>query len=428
MRTLLLFLLLALLVQPCRSQNHVTLDQCLARASANNPQLHIAENAVKAAELSLSELKTTALPQLHGAVAASYIPVPPRYGYDPAITDGGQVSGQVLLRQSVYDGGVRDIKSDQFQADISRLGKEQRLARLDLVVLVRQTFIEGLRAQQEVVLQSVAVQQLESYHELVQRLFKGGSASSTDLLKTEMQTSTSRIALEKARQSLTTAQLALAELMGAHADTSLQLEGSLDIGTTQDSLALGGDIDVDNTLEMRVAGLLVEKSLFDYEVASHERLPEISFVADAGYLSSGDNLRLPRSERLNGLGYSLGIGVELPILNWGATGLRMQQRELATDDLRQKAEALRRSLAIDLRRSRIQLKNSIGRLKAFHENATKAEENFLLTKAKYAAGGMLALEVLTAHQLLTDSRLAELQALADIQVLTARIERETAHE
>ena len=418
----------ALAVVPCRSQGTLTLEQCLARASENNPQLRIAENAVRSAELSLSELKTTSLPQLRGAVTATYVPVPPTFGYDPAVTDGGQISGQVVLRQSLYDGGVRGLKGDQLQSDVNRLGQEHRLARLDLILLVKQTFIEGLRAQDEVELQQLGVEQLESYHELVLRLFKGGTASSTDLLKTEMQTSTSRLALEKAREAMAAAKLALAELMGVPPDTSLRLAGSLAAAGVQDSLVKAGEADVASTLEMNIAGLLVQKSLFDYELADRERLPEISLLADAGYLSSGDNLRLPKNERLNGLGYSVGIGIDFPILNWGATNLRMQQRQLATDDLRQRTEILRRSLNTELRRSRMLLQNALARLKTLHENVTKAEENFLLTKSKYAVGGTLALEVLTAHQLLADSRLAELQTLADIQVLTARIERETAHE
>ena len=53
----------------------------------------------------------------------------------------------------------------------------------------------------------------------------------------------------------------------------------------------------------------------------------------------------------------------------------------------------------------------------------KAEGNYLLTKAKYATGTALSLEVLNAQQLLTDSKLAEVQATADISAIRARIEQ-----
>ncbi len=56
-----------------------------------------------------------------------------------------------------------------------------------------------------------------------------------------------------------------------------------------------------------------------------------------------------------------------------------------------------------------------------------AEDNFVLTKAKFAGGGTLSLEVLNAFQLLSDSQLAELQALAQWHTLQAKLAQLLAH-
>lgn len=411
----------------CYAQNILTLDRCLALAAEHSPQLQMAENAIRSTELSLEELKTTALPQLKGVASASYVPQPPTFGYDPAISNGGQVAGQIVLQQSLYDAGMRSLKADQVQTDMERLARERRLAQQDLALAVKQAFVEGLRAQEEMDLQRQSVEQLEAYLGLAQRLYKGGTAPYTDLLKTQVQTAASRIALEKAAEALAMSMMAIAELTGIPLDTTTHLSGTLMEGTgiPPDTLHRNGEIDLSGNLDMSVAGLLIEKSIVDQELVSHERLPEVSIFADAGYLTSGENLRLPKVDRLGSLGYSVGLGIEIPILNWGATGIRRQQRELATDDLRQKKEVLRRSLLTDLRKSRLQFNQARGRLATIRDNVTKAEENFLLTKSKYAAGATLALEVLNAQQLLTEARLAELQTLADIQLLRARIERLT---
>ena len=103
------------------AQGVLTLDSCLVIALANSPALRSADNAVRAAGLARSELLTTVLPQIQAVIDGIYLPVPPRYGYDPAITDGGEVRGLVAVRQSVYDSGVRSLKSDQFSLDIDRL-------------------------------------------------------------------------------------------------------------------------------------------------------------------------------------------------------------------------------------------------------------------------------------------------------------------
>ena len=126
---------------------------------------------------------------------------------------------------------------------------------------------------------------------------------------------------------------------------------------------------------------------------------------------------------MNGLGYQVGLGIQFPIINWGATGLRTEQKEVATDDLRNRMEILRRSIASDAVRLRVQIAGARERLGLLRANLMKANDNYILTKSKFAAGASLSLEVLSAQQALTDVRLAELQTLADIRSCTAKIER-----
>jgi outer membrane protein TolC len=90
-------------------------------------------------------------------------------------------------------------------------------------------------------------------------------------------------------------------------------------------------------------------------------------------------------------------------------------------------EVLRRSIASGAVRLRMQLNGARDRLRVLRGNLAKASDNFILTKSKFAAGASLSLEVLSAQQALTDARLAELQTLADIRSITARIERLNAH-
>ena len=411
---------------PGAGQTSLSLDSCLVLARRNSPQFRIADNAVRAAGLARSELSTTAFPQLQAVIDGIYIPVPPKYGYDPAITDGGEVRGLVSLRQSVYDGGLRGLKSDQLSVDIERLENERRIAALDLTLAVKQAFCESLRARAEVVLQQESVDQLEGYLGLVRRLHNGGSAGATDLLKSEIQTSTARLALAKAREASLGALFALEEVTGIPPDTSVTLADSL-VETSGPPPDSAGVFDPASTIDMTVVGMLVRRSMLEEDMTRRERFPDISLFADAGYLASGDNLRLPASERVNGLGYEVGLGIQFPILNWGATGLRTEQKEVATDDIRNRMEILRRSIASDAARLRVQIAGARERLGLLRSNLMKANDNYILTKSKFAAGASLSLEVLSAQQALTDARLAELQSLADIRSFTAKIERLNAH-
>jgi outer membrane protein TolC len=402
----------------------LTLDRCIALAREDHPKTRIAENAVHAAEFSLSEVGKTALPQVTATALAMYAPVPPKYGYDPALTDGGQVAGLLVVRQSVYDGGIRGLTSDQLRLDVERAKQERSLTEIEITFAVRQAYSEALRAQEEVALRRESLTQLTAYGDLVRRLHTGGTASYADVLKSEMQTLMASLALEKAREASASSRFSLSEVIGVSIDSTTHFSGP----ATDSSSMMPNLGDLEQNLELNIARLEMEMGQIDIQRASHERLPVISLVADAGYLSSGENLRLPGADRLNAWGYSIGVGLEIPILNWGATGLRVQQKELAADDLRLRIDLLQRSLSTEIRKTALQLVQAQARLVVLGETVRKAEQNFLLTKSKYAVGGALALEVFAAQQLLTDTRLDELQTGSDIRVLAARLERLTAHQ
>ena len=112
-------------------------------------------------------------------------------------------------------------------------------------------------------------------------------------------------------------------------------------------------------------------------------------------------------------------------MNWGATDLRVQQKQLDADNLRLQSDLVQRSMSTESRKTRVQIIKQRERLYVIQNNITSAEDNFLLTKSKYAGGGTLSLEVLSAQQLLTDIKLSELQTLADIQLLAAKTEQLT---
>ena len=105
--------------------------------------------------------------------------------------------------------------------------------------------------------------------------------------------------------------------------------------------------------------------------------------------------------------------------------MRVQQKQLDADNLRLQSDILQRSITTESRKTQLQIVRQRERLRVIQNNIKTAEDNFLLTKSKYAGGGTLSLEVLSAQQLLTDTKLSELQALADIQLLVAKMEQLT---
>lgn len=417
-------LLLTAWISSVSGQTTLTLDECLLLARQHNVQLRVAENASHAAALSRDELISTRLPQFQFEASALYAPSSGHFGYDPLITNSGQFAGQIAGKQSLYDGGIRNLRLNQIGVDIDLRGKEARVTERDLTYSVKQAFIETLRAEQEIRLQTEGVTQLVAYLERVKQLSSAGNASTTDILKTQIQLSSAEISLHKSRESYSAARYTLAEVIGTAIDTSFTVAGSLDdaVNSSTDTLLFGSEDSV-GSVELSMSALTIRRNQLDVELTRHELSPTVSLVGDAGLLTSRDNLRLPYDERGGILGYSVGLVLEVPFFNWGATDLRVQQKESAGKILELQSELLHRSIVAELKKIRLSLTESRERLLMLHENTKTAEENFLLTKSKYVAGGTLSLEVLSAQQLLTDSKLLELQTAADIHLMSAKMEQ-----
>ncbi len=408
----------------------LTLDECLAAARSANLDARRAELDLQAARFARRETMSTAFPQLRITGNGVYSPANRHFGSDPIITDVGELRGQVVAEQSLYDFGRRRLKLRQSDLDIGRLAAEQEIVRRERDLEVRQAFVEGLRAQNEIVLRDEGVSQLSDYLELVRSLSAGGTVAATDVLRTRVELSTATIAAAQARQTLAATKLTLAELMGQPADTAFTLSGALDDTSTArgDAAGVAAPLDTLGNLDLAAARLAFQRANADVVEARQEGLPNLTLAADAGYLSSRENLLSPGSERYNGIGASAGLSLEWPILDWGGRRYRVQERRLAAESARLQAEIVRRQTETQYRTAIMKLTSSRTQLDSIRAAIKTAEDNFLLTKAKYAGGGVPASEVLSAQQLLTETRLSELETLAAIQTLRATLERLNARQ
>jgi outer membrane protein TolC len=240
-----------------------------------------------------------------------------------------------------------------------------------------------------------------------------------------VQLATARMSLQRAEESSAIGLMSLKEVMGLPADSAIGLAGTLEdlLPTDADTMAAALSHTPDSNLDLSRSAMEVARSIIDVELARHELYPAVSLIADAGVLTSGDNLRMPEEAREPIFGFSVGVTVELPLLTWGAADLRVQQRQITADNLRLEHDQIRRSIDTQTRTLRLQLANALQRLHDSRTVIEKAEGNYLLTKSKYATGTALSLEVLSAQQLLVDSKLAEVQATAEICMIRSRIEQ-----
>ena len=207
-------ILIALLcTHELRAQPQLSLEQCLTLSRANNHELRNASMALQSGKYSEQESIASQRPRLKAAGNASYAPHSNRLGYDPAITDGGQIGAQIALQTPLYSWVTPTLKLNHIKADQKQ--REAYYARIerDLTASVKQLFIEILRGCEEVLLRMEAIGRLSEYLDRVQLQYKGGSAGYGDILKTKNQLSSAKEMLRKSQETVALSKLSLAELI-----------------------------------------------------------------------------------------------------------------------------------------------------------------------------------------------------------------------
>ena len=407
------------------AQRVLTLEDCVNTALQQNLSLRSADVAVRSAELARDEADRAGRPQVRASAKALVAPYSGSIGYDPAITDGGQYSAQLGVLGLLYDGGARSLRARQLDADLERGRIEKRRAARDVHASVSAAFFDLLASTEQSALQRQRIDELSRTLDLVERLYHGGGAGYTDVLKTQVGLGNARVELAKVTQTGLSAKLALAEAMGTPEDTAFAIAASaaLPDSTAADSLLRLAAVDSNRSLDLQIARLNIERSIFGVDAARAEQRPSVSLSGDVGLLTSGDNLKLPSGERAATVGYSVGLSIEHLLFDWGAAGLRVEQRQLESDQLRLSYELQRQTMRSALERLRAEIRSTVAQIGAIGKTLNIAEDNYALTKAQYAGGGTSALEVLSAEQLLADSRLAALQSRTDLLRLLSQLEQ-----
>ncbi|MDP4199156.1 MAG: TolC family protein [Bacteroidota bacterium] len=420
-----IFLLLLLTPANILAQRMLTLDGAISAAEEHSPLLQSSAYGVQEAALLVHETQLPPFPALKYKVGASYAPTGRNLGYDPTITNEGQLNGQLSVEGTIYSGGVNAVRKSQANLDFAHAKAMLELTRENLRFDVTQAFLQDLRAARSIMTHRESIFELTDYRDLVDRMFMGGGSAYTDLLKTEVQLGTEQIALEKAISEEVQARYALAALLGASSDTQFVVRGVYD-SIFDERAYQKQSFDSLVTLSIGLSANELERARLDVDLVRAQARPTVDANVDAGLLTSVQNLTAPANERAGILGASVGINVEGPILDWGLNKTQIEEKEVTARILETQLLQQRRELIAQLTQLQVLLTSAQDRLALVRSNIKRAEDAYALERAKYAVGGSLASEVLDAERQILDSKLSELDILNDIETYRADLGHLTA--
>jgi len=257
----------------------------------------------------------------------------------------------------------------------------------------------------------------EEFERITNLLLTGGEVAPVDLIRAQVQTTTRRDELEKARAEEMVAADSLRVLVGydftqpiTASDLSVALPATGEIEQyTADMIARRPEF-AQFEAERRAAEQ-------DVRVARAERLPQLSYSLSGGF--DTDSVKPVRLKEHTGVAAAFNLSI--PIFDFGASRSRERQAQLRAQLTEtQRLQALR-GFAQQFYTARTQAVSAATRIRLAGTGLAQAQSNLDASIARYRAGEAQIIEVTDALTTLAAQRAALYQAIFDYQTALARL-------
>lgn len=387
----------------------LSLSDYIDAALKKNPLVGSAAQMTASAEFSSEAIRKGYYPQIG---VGSHLIVPP--GYDPAITNGGEFGAQIMGSYTIYDGGVRALEIQKGGTQIEQGTVNQNQVKANIIYSVSSAYIAAVREKRELKVAEQEYRSLRDYLQLVNQLHASGLGSETDVLKTTVDLNNSRIDINSRKVSYSNALIALAQATG------LPISDVSNVDTVMPSISFDTTFNAVHSIDLTSQKLILKQAKLDAQIAASKLRPTVSVNADAGALAS-----LPTVERglANVFGASAGISVSVPLFTFGSLQDSYNAAQASAKSIALQNEYAASVLERQFDYTRNDIAKADSQIAALKKNLVVAEHNMLLSKAQYAGGTGLSLEVLNAIQMVNQIRMALEEARATRAMSVLKLNR-----
>lgn len=312
---------------------------------------------------------------------------------------------RMQLAQTVFNlSAIRKLQSAR--AGVELAGLDQKLAREQVATMTSLAYLNALRSQSDVETAQANLDLAQSLRTLAVNQRNAGVATGVDVTRAETRIADQEVHLAQAQTAAQTARLNLLRVTGLSLSSRPVLTDALRFDPQPPpavEVALGTASN--DRVELAIAAQEVKQLDYERKAAKAELYPSLDVVANYG--DSGvrmNDLALPT--------HSVGVRLNIPIFNGGATIGRIQsassrerQGELRLDDARQQVEQ-------DVRNTLQTQATAAVQVAAAEQQVKLAERELEQSRDRFTAGVGDNIEVLNAQTSLENARNARVTALA----------------
>jgi outer membrane protein TolC len=394
-----------------------TIEQAVALAQAQNPDIAIARKKVIAARGGFIEARSGFLPSL-----TSNGLVDKRQQQSQSQLRQEDYNATLKLEQNLYTGGQITSQRAIAQLNIEKQNYELQETASHVAMDVRVAFNELLLNRAKVRVRQDSVRVLDEELKSQQQSFSAGIVSNLNVQRAEVALANERPELFNAQTQLKNSYLRLGDLFG----TEVHLRGETAPFEISGELQYQPNYpDLNDCLARADANRPVIKARQkDIEIEDQQWILDRSAMRPHVRAFSGYEVYSERDPAVGpefNYGYVVGINATWNIFDGFATKGRMQATRARREAAVQALAAARRAVASEVRSAFFDLQQADRVLETETSNVQAADESLEIAKSNFAAGLGTQLDILQAASDVTRTRTTRLSAIYLHNVALARL-------
>lgn len=391
----------------------LSVDSLLQLGMAQNVQLRILRQQEEMARSRAKTARTAKLPEVQVGLKGGYLgqPIVFREGLSHPTRPQSPhwlQNYEIDFSQPIYQGGrIRySIEKADIEQKIAELQTLQNEADIKLALLEQYMQLFSLYKQQTVLARNIeeSTKRLEN----IKSKKRQGLITNNDVLRSELQLTNDRLALQEVDNSLTLMSQQLDILLGLDEQTLIVPDTTLlrQINPTSDYADYLQKAYRDDWT-MRRLRQEAQLALNNQRLVKAEFLPQLSLYA-------GNTLARPITRTMADYynnSWNIGLTLSYPLSSLYKNRHKLEEARLNIDASQQQEELRKQSLRMEIRTALIRHQEAQDRVKALELSVRQARENYRIMRNRYFGQLSILTDLLDANSVLLD---------AELQLTTAR--------
>ena len=393
----------------------LSLSQAVELAIQNNLATLLAEEKRQEAKGFVQQALSPLLPNVSAAsYQANLTTNLAALGFQPGTFPGIQrafigpfnnFDARARLVQNIFDlSAIRNYQSSRQGIRIAEFG--QQLAREQVSEAAALTYLETLRTDRNVSAAQSNITLAEALLKLAQDQRNAGVATGVDVTRAETRLAQERVDLAQAQTAAEQARLNLQRVIGVPLGSTFTLTDQLAFSAEplpQPESAVADALS--HRAEVLISEAQVNMLDLERKAVKDEYLPSLRMVGDYGISGiTPTESALPTR--------SIAVQLNVPIFNGGLTRGRLSVATSREREAELQLNSVRGQVEQDVRLAIATLRTTVERVRAADEAVRLGEREMQMARDRFSAGVADNLEVINAQTTLSNSRAAQVQALA----------------